>query len=138
MSARAGVVPEPTPWSEPFWHGARDSQLLLPWCVECGRPFFYPRPFCPRCLGKNIDWRLATGRGSIYSYTVVRSNPPTAFRSAVPFVIAIVRLDEGVQLLTNVVGDLDALRCDAPVEVVFEPVNVGEFALPKFRVCDSR
>jgi uncharacterized OB-fold protein len=75
----------------------------------------------------------ASGRGTIYSYTVVETNAPSAFMKDVPYVIAIVRLEEGVQMLTNIVGcDPYQVRCDMPVQVTFEKLD-DEFSLPKFR-----
>ena len=77
--------------------------------------------------------RNACGRGTVYSYTVVEANAPSAFAGDVPYVVAVIRLEEGVQMLSNVVGcELSQLRCDMPVEVTFERLN-EEFTLPKFR-----
>jgi hypothetical protein len=117
-----------TPWSIPFWEASKQGELRLPWCTSCGSPHFPPRLFCPVCWGDHIEWRRSEGRGTIYSFTVVRANPPTPFRSRVPFGIAIVRLDDGVQLMTSVESDLDLLECDAPVRVGFREVD-GEILL---------
>jgi uncharacterized OB-fold protein len=75
----------------------------------------------------------ASGKGTLYSFTVVENNAPSAFMKDIPFVVALIRLEEGVQMLSNVVDcDFSELRCDMPVEVLFEKLN-EEFTLPKFR-----
>jgi uncharacterized OB-fold protein len=109
-----------SPWSEPFWQAVDGHQLQLPWCRSCECAHFPPRPFCPHCWGEDIEWRASPGRGRIYSFTTVRNNPPSAFRDRLPFVIGIVRLEEGVQVLSNiepVAGE--SLAIDAAVEAAF-------------------
>jgi uncharacterized OB-fold protein len=94
---------------------------------------FFPKLFCPHCLSRALQWERASGRGTIYSFTIVRSNPPSPFLGDVPFVVAIVELEEGVRLMSNVVGcDPAALRCGQAVEVTFDDVT-SEVSLPKFR-----
>lgn len=126
-------VPVVQPWARPFWDAARERRLVLQHCNRCDKPIHYPRIACPRCGGDDLSWKQASGRGTIYSYTVVRANAPSAFVADMPYVVAVVRLAEGVQMLTNIVECApDALGCDQPVEVTFEPLN-DEFTLPKFR-----
>jgi uncharacterized OB-fold protein len=106
---------------------------LIQVCATCAQRIFYPRLYCPNCLAPGLDWMQASGRGAIYSYTVVRSNAPSAFAATIPYAVAVVRLEEGVQMLANIVdSDLDDLRCDAPVEVVFQ--RKGDWVLPQFRL----
>ncbi len=127
-------LPRPTPWSRAFWEGARRHQLLIQRCGDCRRAVFFPKLFCPHCLSRALAWEPASGQGTIYSFTVVRNNPPSAFAADVPFVIAIVELDEGVRLLTNIVGgDPGALQCGQRVEVVFDDV-MPDVSLPRFRL----
>ena len=93
---------------------------------------FYPRISCPHCFSENVEWVEASGKGTVYSFTVVRNNPPSAFITDLPYVVAIVKLAEGVQMLTNIVGcDPEEVRCDMPVQVTFEKLD-DEFTLPKF------
>ena len=126
-------APKPSAWSKAFWEGAKEGRLLIQICGACARRVFYPRLYCPSCLSPELGWMQASGRGTIYSYTIVRSNAPSAFAASVPYVVAVVRIEEGVQMLANIVGsDLDELRCDAPVEVVFEAK--GDWVLPQFRL----
>ena len=126
-------LPVVAPWARPFWDAARESRLMLQHCNDCGKAIFYPRLSCPHCFSNNLGWQPASGRGTIYSYTVVEANAPSAFASDIPYVVAVIRLEEGVQMLSNVINcELAQLRCDMPVEVVFEKLN-DEFTLPKFR-----
>ena len=133
MSAPAKPRPVVQPWAEPFWEAARRQELHLQHCEDCHRAIHYPRVACPHCASTNLGWRRASGRGTIYSFTVVEANAPSAFTADIPYVVAIIRLEEGVQMLSNIVGSDPAdLMCDMPVEVVFEPLD-EEFTLPKFR-----
>ncbi|MGO9773835.1 MAG: Zn-ribbon domain-containing OB-fold protein [Roseiarcus sp.] len=91
--------------TQPFVDGLARSELLLPWCRACGRPHFYPRFACPHCWGENYDWRRASGNGTVHSFSEVRANPPTAFAPRLPYVIAIIDLDEGVRMMSNIVGE---------------------------------
>lgn len=126
-------VPVVNAWARPFWAAAREGRLVLQRCRECGRHVFYPRIACPHCQADALEWVAASGRGTLYSYTVVHANAPSAFAAGVPYVVAVIRLEEGVQMLSNVVDcDPAVLRCDLPVEVVFERIDDG-FTLPMFR-----
>lgn len=129
----AKPVPVVQPWARPFWEAAREKRLVLQCCNACGRTIHYPRVACPHCGTEDLGWREASGRGAIYSYTVVESNAPSAFIADMPYVVAVIRLEEGVQMLSNIVEcDPATLQCDQPVEVVFEVLS-EEFTLPKFR-----
>lgn len=125
--------PQVNPWAKPFWDAAKEEKLVLQKCKACERHIFYPRIACPHCFSDDIEWVEASGRGTLYSFTVVENNAPSAFMKDLPFVVALIRLEEGVQMLSNVVDcDFSELRCDMPVEVTFEKLN-EEFTLPKFR-----
>jgi uncharacterized OB-fold protein len=120
-------------WAQPFWDAAREERLLLQHCAACQRWIFYPRIQCPHCGAGEPRWRQASGRGTVYSYTVVYNNAPSAFIAEVPYVVAVIRLEEGVQMLSNIVDcDFGALRCDLPVEVTFRVLD-ERFTLPVFR-----
>lgn len=135
-STPAKPSPVVQPWARPFWEAARQHRLVLQHCLDCDRSIHYPRIECPHCASIRLDWRPASGRGHLYSFTVVHSNAPSAFVADMPYVVAVVRLEEGVQMLTNIVQcDPATLRCDQAVQVVFEPLN-AEFTLPKFRPVD--
>jgi uncharacterized protein len=128
----AGALPRPTPETQPFWDGARQHRLMLPWCTACNRPHFYPRALCPFCLCQALDWRAASGRGRLHTY-VINHKPAKGFTA--PYVIAVVELDEGVRMLSNLVMDgaptPERLAIDMPVTVVFDDVT-DAITLPKF------
>ena len=121
------------PCARPFWEAARQEKLVIQHCEDCKENIFYPRLYCPECHSENLDWIESSGRGTVYSFSVVHSNSPSAFIDDIPYVVAIVRLEEGVQMCTNIVGcDPEDIRCDMPVEVTFERLD-DEFTLPKFK-----
>lgn len=117
--------------AKPFYEGLRRRQLLLPWCKSCNRCHFYPRSACPHCWSEEYDWRPAAGTGTVHSFTVVRSNPPSAFRPRLPYTIAIIDLDEGVRLMSNILSDPKALKIGDRVKVEF--VERDNEMLPLFR-----
>jgi uncharacterized OB-fold protein len=126
-------IPIVNDWARPFWEATREHRLMIQKCRDCQRHIFYPRIACPHCFSDNVEWVQASGKGSVYSYTVVENNAPSAFVDDVPYVVAIVKLEEGVQMLSNIVGcDPGEVKCDMPVEVTFEKLD-DEFTLPKFK-----
>lgn len=109
-----------------FCDAARQHRFLIPVCTACGKAHWYPRAICPFCAGEEIAWREASGRGSIYTYSVMR-------RVKEPYVIAHVTLAEGPTMLTNIVDcDFDALGIGQPVSVVFQETEDGQ-PVPMFR-----
>lgn len=137
MSTQQKSLPQPQTWSEPFWEGTKRHQLLIQKCAECGELIMYPKKYCPLCMSEEMKWVQASGRGKIYSFTVVHNNPPSAFLNNLPYTVAVIRLEEGVQILSNIVAsDYESLECDMNVEVVFEDVT-DEITLPKFRLVNK-
>ena len=119
--------------SRGYWEALARHELYLQRCRACGTFRFYPRALCPACLSDATEWVRASGRGTVYSFTVTYQNQAPGFREEVPYVLAIVELAEGVRLMTNVVGSSpETVRIGLPVEVVFEDVT-PEITLPKFR-----
>ena len=117
----------------PFWEGARRGELVLPRCRTCSTVFFYPRELCPECLSSDLDWVTASGRGRVYSYTIVHQPAHPSFRADSPYLYAIVQLDEGVRMVSNVVDcPHDELAINMPVAAVFDAVT-PETTLVKFR-----
>ena len=101
----------------PFFAGAIEGQLLLPRCLACGQPHWYPRAICPHCSSDRITWDPSNGEGIVYSYSVLRRATP-------PYVLACVTLDEGITILTRIVDcELDAVAIDMPVRVVFRVLD---------------
>ena len=126
-------VPRPTTETRPFWDGCRRGELLIQTCADCGHRQFYPRAYCMRCTGEHLAWTRATGRGSVHSFTVVHRAPTAAFKDDVPYVVAIIDLDEGVRMLSTVVGCTpDQVSFGMQVTVVFEALD-DDVALPKFQ-----
>lgn len=127
-----GPVPEPTPETLPFWEGTAAGELRIQRCNDCAKFYFYPRPYCPTCLSENVEWRTVSGRGSLASYNI-NYRPFPVFKSDQPQVIALIELDEGVRMMSNIVG-VEPLPENLPlgmrVKVGFEPR--GEQFLPVF------
>ncbi|GLY69526.1 Zn-ribbon domain-containing OB-fold protein [Amycolatopsis taiwanensis] len=96
--------PTPVPLTEPFWAAARRGELLLQHCRACGHHQHYPRVLCTRCWHRELDWVPSAGRGRVWTFTVVHRPGHPAWTDDVPYALAIVELDEGPRLLTNVVG----------------------------------
>lgn len=125
-------LPQPNENSRPFWEGTRAHELRLQRCRQCGKHIFYPRAVCPSCLSERLEWVTAGGEGKIYSYTVVRRAMHPAFQDDVPYVLAIVELDEGPRLTTNIVAAaLDEVRVDMRVRAAYDDVT-PEITLLKF------
>ena len=123
--------PRPAPESKPFWDAAREHRLLLPRCNACSQFWFPPSQRCAHCLAADFTWVEATGRGRVYSFVVFHRVYHPAFEGDVPYVVAIVELDEGPRLLSNIVGmKPDDVRCDMRVQVVFE--DTDGVTIPKF------
>ena len=134
MPEYAGPIPVPTPESRPYWEAARRHELQLQRCRSCAHWIFYPRAACPQCLSGDLEWRPVSGRGTLHTFTVAYRGQK-GFPLGSPYVIAIVELEEGPRLMTNLVGvepDPARLRIGMPVEVVFEDVS-AEIALPRFQ-----
>lgn len=127
--------PAPIPdveW-QPYWQATLKGTLVIQRCDDCGHAQLYGRAHCLACRGP-VSWTEASGRGRIYSWTVIRQNPSRSFRHLLPFVVALVDLDEGPRLMTNIVGcDPDEVRIGAAVKVRFEPVSDAA-ALPLFEL----
>jgi uncharacterized protein len=124
-------LPMPTPETAHYWEGTAVGELRLQRCRACETTYFPPQPFCPACSSADVAVVRSAGRGSLSSYVITHRPAPGLDP---PYVIAVVELEEGPRLLTNIVGvapDPDALAIDLPVEVVYE--TVGDVALPMFR-----
>jgi uncharacterized OB-fold protein len=129
-----GPIPVPTPESRPFWEAARRHELCLQRCRACKQHIFYPRGSCPHCLGGDLEWRRVSGRGRLDTFTIVHRGLKD-FPLGSPYVLAVIELEEGPRMMTNLVGvepDPAKIRIGMPVEVVFEDVS-PEIALPRFR-----
>ena len=125
-------IPVPTPETKHFWDGTRAGQLRLQRCDDCSHIYFPPRPFCPSCASRSVEVITASGKGTLYSY-VINHRPNPAHDS--PYCIAVVTLDEGPRMMTNIVNcpqTPEALQLDMPLEVIFEEMS-EEISLPYFQ-----
>jgi uncharacterized OB-fold protein len=119
--------------SKGFWEACQRHELYVQQCGACGVRRYYPRALCPACLSDDTTWALSSGKGTVYTYTVTYQNQSPGFRDELPYVLAYVELEEGVRMLTNIVGCApEAVRVGMLVEVSFDDVT-PDVTLPKFR-----
>lgn len=129
----AKPVPVPDTVSAPFFEGAQAGRLMLQHCAGCGGWSFPVRERCPHCFGPDLQWRAASGRGTLYTFAIMHQVMNPGFAGAVPYNVCQVDLEEGVRMIANVVGVAnDALRIGMRLEAVFEDVGEG-VSVPKFR-----
>jgi hypothetical protein len=132
VNAPGRIEPPVTEEAEAFWSATERRQFVLPWCTSCGQAFWYPRPVCPRCLRPDVEWRPASGRGAVYAVSVMHRPAYPGMAERVPYAVALVDLDEGVRMLTNVVDvDAEEVRVGMEVTVAWEPMSDGR-NLPVF------
>jgi len=131
MSEYFKPLPKPSPTSRPFWEAARKHELKLQKCGACNRFIYYPRDRCPNCFSDQLSWQPVSGRGKLYSYTTVHRASTRSFADA-PYVLAIVELDEGPRMTTNMTVPQDQLKVGMPVTVVFDDVT-KDHTLVKFK-----
>lgn len=127
-------IPQPTPETQNFWDGTKAGELRLQRCNDCQNVYFPARPFCPKCGSRSVSWFAASGRGTLFSY-VINHRPAPGFQDEAPYAIAVVQLEEGPRMMTNLVGveqTPEALPLDLPLEVTFEQIS-DEISLPKFQ-----
>lgn len=125
-------LPRVDVWAWPYWESARRGRLVIQRCHACDEAVFYPRPACPQCGRDTLVWEEASGKATVYSHTTVESYAPSAFTDEVPFVIAIVQLDEGPRMMTNLIGaEPNAFHCGMAVQVDFMAIS-DEITLPVF------
>lgn len=128
---RSRPLPQPTPETQHFWDGTKAGELRLQRCGDCGHVYFPPRPVCPECSSRDVEVFAASGLGSLLSYVINYRRHP-AFDG--PYAIALVKLDEGPTMMSNIVDceqTPEALVLDMPLEVTFE--DNGDIAIPLFR-----
>lgn len=140
MTDQTVPKPEPVPdgTTRFYWEAARDGQLLLQRCTACGFYLHPPDVACPRCRSEELEHVAASGRGVIYAVTVARQAFHQSFIEDVPYVLALVELEEqsGLRMLTNIVdAEPGTLDSGTPVRLTFEPR--GEWALPQFRPAEG-
>ena len=127
--------PVPQPESDFYWEKCKAHELWLRHCKSCDSTYFYPRDSCPGCFSRDTDWIQSSGRGTLHTFAIVHRGPIPAFRDKVPYVTAVVELEGGARMATNLVEvepDPAVIKCDMAVEVVFEDLD-DKISLPKFR-----
>ena len=126
-------LPSPNVASRAYWEGCKRHELLLPRCRSCGAYHFFPRFFCVKCASSDLEWVKASGRGEIYTFSILERAGMPAFAAETPYVLSLVQLDEGVRLMTNIVEcPPDKVKIGMKVQAVFEDVT-EEITLPKFK-----
>ncbi len=134
--SHAFPVPVPDGDSKPFWEGVQQRKLLIQRCQACQKFVFYPRSHCPHCFSEQLAWVQASGSGTIYSFTVVHQ-AYGPFAEQVPFVVAIIELQEGVRMMSRITDILpEAVHVGAAVQVTFVQVSEG-VTLPYFRLVEK-
>ncbi len=117
------LVPVPTPETQPFWDGVSAGELRLPRCSDCGEAFFPPSPVCPHCTSRSVEWFVASGDATLYSY-VISHRPPSGWNTDGPMSVALVSLAEGPTVVSTVVDcnqTPEALVVDMPLRATFRP-----------------
>ncbi|WP_329337940.1 OB-fold domain-containing protein [Streptomyces sp. NBC_00663] len=110
MSAARHNVPEADAFTRTYWDAAAEGTLVIRHCRACDRPHHYPREFCPHCWSEDVQWRPASGRAELYTWSVVHRNDLPPFGERTPYIAAVVQLAEGPRMMTEVV--------DAPPETL--------------------
>jgi uncharacterized OB-fold protein len=127
-------LPEFRPETKPYWEGTKNHELLIPRSKESGEFFFYPRALSPgEDMSENLEWVKASGKAKVWTYAIHHMGPTKAYKGEPPYVVALVELDEGVKMMTNIVDcDPHDVKVGMEVEVVFDDVT-DEVTLPKFK-----
>ncbi len=118
--------------SDEFFEAAKESRLLIQRCTECGEHQFYPRQVCVHCGSSGVEWVEASGRGTVHTFTVIHQQGMPGWRDETPYVAAVIDLEEGARMTTNVVEcDPSSVTIGMGVQVTF--VDEGQYVLPRFR-----
>lgn len=123
--------PEITDLNRPYWDALKDGRLTYQCCQACGHKWLPARAECPGCLGEDWSWAQASGRARLISWVVYRIAYHASFAQRLPYTVAVVELDEGPRLFSNIVdADASRLKIDMPLRMVIE--DEGGFAVPRF------
>ena len=126
-------VPQPTDLTRPFWDGLRDGKVIIQYSPSARQWVFYPRVLAPGTLADDLEWREISGHGQVYTYTIAYRPTSPAWRDRVPQIIAVVEVDEGARIPTELVGVAPGdVKVGMRVRPVFDPVPGGETVLLKF------
>ena len=130
-------LPAITSEAKPFWDAAAEQKLTIQRCQACNAWVWTPRPSCNECGSEKVEWKPMSGKGEVYSFTVIRQvvgrAASKAFEPDIPYVIAWVDLDEGPRLITNIIGcQVENVKLGMKVSVLFEKASEKVW-LPKFK-----
>lgn len=131
----AARKPLPTPDADTatFWRGLHDGKLLLQHCTDCGHVQYYQQAICRACGHENLVHRAASGRGRIYSFSVVHRAPGPAFKADIPYAVILVELEEGPRMISTYTGGSpDDVTFDMEVVLTFDKVS-DDITLPRFK-----
>lgn len=130
MSSR--VEPPVSDISQPFWDATRERQLVVQRCKSCNKAIHYPRAICPHCHAEELEFTSASGRGEVYAFSVMHRPGNPTMKDKIPYVVALIDIDEGVRLMSNVVGcEPGEVQVGMQVQVTWEELSDGR-ALPLF------
>jgi uncharacterized OB-fold protein len=135
MADYARPLPTPDPVTQPFWDSLKEHAVKLQRCGGCNRFVFYPRPLCPSCLSDDLTWTPVSGRGVVHAFAIPYRHPNPAFGSTAPYVVALIELEEGARMLSNLVdveASPEAVTVEMAVEIVYDDVT-EDVTLPRFR-----
>ena len=134
MAAHAGkFLPGPRPETATWWDSCREHKLMIQHCLKCGAFQFYPRIICSSCTSGQIEWVQSAGQGKVVTFTICRVPVAEAYAADVPYVVALIQLQEGPTMMSNIVNcDPDSVFSGMEVEVVFEIWN-DEITMPQFQ-----
>ena len=136
MTAPRGDLPTIDDDSKPFWDAAKEGRFLVARCGNCGRAHHYPRPFCPFCWSDQVTWEQASGRATLHTHSTVYMNDLAPFRDRLPYVAALVELEEGPRIMTNIVDCApEDLQIGMPLQVAFRELD-DDITAPVFRPAD--
>ncbi len=128
-------LPQPDPVTAPYWESLKAHEMKIQRCNDTGKFFFYPRGMSPFTWSDNISWEPVSGKGQVHAFTIVHLNRAPGFSDDLPYVVAMIELEEGARMMSNLIDvdpDPDHVKIGMPVELVYDDVT-DEVTLPKFR-----
>jgi uncharacterized OB-fold protein len=128
-------LPTPDPVTKPFWDSLKEHAVKLQKCGGCNQFIFYPRPLCPSCMSDDLAWTAVSGKGIVHAFAIPHRHLNPAFGSTAPFVVALIELEEGARIMSNLVEvdpTPEAVTVGMAVEIVYDDVT-DDVTLPKFR-----
>ena len=127
-------LPEFRPETKPYWESTKNHKLVIPRSKTTGEYFFYPRAVSPGDdMTHDIEWVESSGKGKVWTFSIHHMGPSKAYKGDPPYVVALIELDEGVKMMSNVVDvDVNDVTVGMEVEVIFDDVT-EEVTLPKFK-----